>query len=72
MDSEAKLPIANGLIVSYLKYHDSISLVMGFEGAKALADGVGVLDGNRGPGNNVSATTMGGAGTGLLAIFVTV
>ena len=45
---------------------------IGFEGVEALANGVGVLDGNKGPGDNVGAATMGDVGIRLLAIFVTV
>ena len=72
MDSKAKLPMDDRLTTSDLKYRNSISLVIRSDRAEALADGSGVLDGNKDLGNKVGTATMSDVGIGLLAIFATI
>ena len=45
---------------------------MGFEGVEAIANEVGMLDGNNGLSNDVGTTTTSDVGIGLLAIFMAV
>ena len=71
MDSEVESLLTDRLIVGDLKYHDNIPLVMGSKGAEALTNGVGMLDENRGPSDDVSTITMSDA-VRLLVIFVAI
>ena len=72
MDTGVELIIIDSLTTGDLKYHDCISLIMGSKRTKALADGARMLDGNKGPGDNVGATTIGDARIRILAIFVAI